>query len=134
MKARAIPSHASTRLLEIRPMQRLIVSFAAALVLSGCVEEFDGFARRASRLQCKRLQRCDRETFDWSYDNRRECRDNLEDQWQDRRDRMEANECTYDPEEGRRCIDAMVERRRKCSPERTGEIQDACRLVFDCFP
>ena len=80
------------------------------------------------------MDECEPESFDWNYDDRRECRDDLEDVWQAKRSSFDALACTYDPEVGKACIHAMYERRKKCEPEAGEVIREECRLIFDCFP
>jgi hypothetical protein len=118
----------------VSPMSRYLALLTVVIVFPGCYEEFDGFARRASRLQCKRLHHCDDERFERNHDDKGDCRNATEDEWQAKRDNFEQLECSYDPDEGKDCIHAMYERRRECGSENDEAIQDACNLVFDCFP
>ena len=121
--------------LPVSGVRALCIAALAASMSSGCqYEDFDQFANRASRLQCKRQRHCDRKDFHKVYGRTlRECRDDLEDQWYEKLDQFEQMDCRYDPEVGKRCIERMYERRRDCAWETDVTISDSCREVFTCF-
>lgn len=115
------------------------VAFAGAslllIVVPGCYEDFDRFAKRASRLECKRLKNCDESEYVGTAEScsgfgcartiRKACQDQTFDEWLalERNDR-----CTYDPDEAKRCIKALRAGKRDCSADPSED----CGFVFDC--
>jgi hypothetical protein len=111
----------------------LVSTFAPAI---GCqYEEFDDFARRASHLTCTRMRHCEPTNYDERFGlmGHDECRDEVEDQWQAKHDQFDDLRCDYDPEVGRRCLGRMGKMKKSCDFDDTLDIEESCRLVFDCF-
>jgi len=105
-----------------------------ACVTIGCYSTPEGFARRASKLDCKRAEKCFKAQFDAEFDSIADCRDELRENADETIDDLEDAGCEYDPDEGRDCIHESYEQRNDCSDSASLSIANACREIFDCAP
>jgi len=106
--------------------------FIFALGSSGCYGNFDSFAQRLAKLQCKRFANCEPSDYADAYgDDHQRCRDDMEDALQDEAAIYELADLEYDSTEGRLCLETSYSARNDCGSDATEDIADACEEVFN---
>jgi hypothetical protein len=112
-------------------IRRLVFGLLACAMI-GCYSTPEGFARRASKLDCKRFEKCAKAQFDAQFDSLSDCRDEFRDNAEEAIDDLEDAGCDYQPDEGRDCIHESYQQRNDCSDSASSSIADACREIFEC--
>lgn len=100
---------------------------ALALPLSGCYADIESFAEKGAKHWCTRLENCNRSAFEDLYDGDMErCRSDVHEAILDFDDTKEDLGCTYDAEDGKRCIQSARKVRNDCSDDADALMLDDC--------
>lgn len=112
------------------------ISLGIALVIglaAGCYGDEESFCERSAKLDCVRLEECNKSAYENRYDgNMDDCRDDIEAACEDAFALGELLDCDYDPPGGRDCIHAKYSNRRECDSDADDEISDECDAQSLC--
>jgi hypothetical protein len=90
----------------------------------------DEFAERSASAWCARLRECSRGEFENVYDDRGDCLDESEDDFEKAWEKLEDRGCDYDEEGAGDYVDQIWD--RSCGELYSGELNDDQDLAWDC--
>lgn len=105
----------------------------STMVATGCYGNVDAFIEKKAKLDCKRVEECDRSTFENAYNGDQDrCRSDTETLLHGLNDIFDAAGCEYDPDEGRLCIKTSRQLKKTCGSDADQDIVDDCEEVLRC--
>lgn len=108
-------------------MSRVLI--LAVALLPACMVSEDGFPAAAAAAECTYFETCAKSQFDQTFVDYANCETVGTGSWEINAGSAKANNCTYRPENGQKCIDAWNRITASCDPD----IQlTECTAVWVC--
>jgi len=109
-------------------IRSLAAALGATALLAGCGMSAESFVKDYAKVSCQAYEHCSRASFVDAFDDQEECREETEEYLDDL---DVVDDCDFDEEKARKCIETLREFKASCDPD-DYDYEDCYETFDDC--